>query len=165
MYRATKHQQNDRKCWKKFENSSVKTVAKQSTSSQTPLGSVMEFARSWQKIWTCAALLHHNNAPAHMSLKTAEFVTNNNMVTVPPPPYSLDLPPVISLWCPNWNWNWRDVVLKQCLTSKGNLKRYSTALRKMTSTLLFKCEKMTGSLYTFPRRLFWSCQPKLRKLS
>jgi hypothetical protein len=29
---------------KKFENSSTKTIAKQSMSSQTPLGSVMEFA-------------------------------------------------------------------------------------------------------------------------
>jgi transposase len=36
-------------------------------------------------------LLHHDNAPAHKSLKTTEFVTNNNMVIVPHPPYSLDL--------------------------------------------------------------------------
>jgi hypothetical protein len=33
------------KMLKKFENSSIKTVAKQSMSSKTPLGSVMEFAR------------------------------------------------------------------------------------------------------------------------
>jgi hypothetical protein len=32
--------------FKKFENSSMKTVAKQSMSSQTPLRAVMEFARS-----------------------------------------------------------------------------------------------------------------------
>jgi transposase len=38
-------------------------------------------------------LLHHDNAPAHTSLKTTEFVTNNNMVIVPHPPYSLDLAP------------------------------------------------------------------------
>jgi hypothetical protein len=31
-------------------------------------------------------LIHHNNAPAHTSLKTTEFVTNN-MVIVPHPPY------------------------------------------------------------------------------
>jgi hypothetical protein len=29
----------------KFENSSTKAIAKQSTSSQTPLGSIVEFAR------------------------------------------------------------------------------------------------------------------------
>jgi hypothetical protein len=40
-----------------IENSSMKTVAGQSLSSQTPLGSVMEFARrSEQKILTYAAL-------------------------------------------------------------------------------------------------------------
>jgi hypothetical protein len=39
----------------------------------------------------CAALLHHDNMPAHMSLKTTESVTNNNMVIIPHPPYSLDL--------------------------------------------------------------------------
>jgi hypothetical protein len=33
------------KMLKKFENSSTKTVAEKSMSSQTPLGSVMEFAR------------------------------------------------------------------------------------------------------------------------
>jgi hypothetical protein len=45
--------------------------------------------------------------------------------------------------------------LKQCLTSKGNHKRYSTALRKMTSTMLLKRRKTIGSLYMFSRRLFW----------
>jgi hypothetical protein len=52
----------------------------------------MEFGRgSKQKIRTCAALLLHHNAPAHTSLKTTEFMTNNNMVIVPHPPYLLDL--------------------------------------------------------------------------
>jgi transposase len=45
-----------------------------------------------QEILTCAALLlHHDNAPTHVSPKTAEFVTNNNMVMAPQPPYSPDL--------------------------------------------------------------------------
>jgi transposase len=38
-------------------------------------------------------LLHHDNVAAHTSLKTADFVTNNNMVIVPHPPYSPDLAP------------------------------------------------------------------------
>jgi histone-lysine N-methyltransferase SETMAR len=38
-------------------------------------------------------LLHHDNAPAHTSLKTTEVLTNNNMVIVPHPPYSSDLAP------------------------------------------------------------------------
>jgi hypothetical protein len=37
-------------------------------------------------------LLHHDNAFAHTSLKTREFVTNN-MVIVSHPPYLLDLAP------------------------------------------------------------------------
>jgi hypothetical protein len=37
--------------------------------------------------------LHHDNAPAHMFLKTTEFVTNNNMVIIPHPPYLPDLAP------------------------------------------------------------------------
>jgi hypothetical protein len=40
-----------------------------------------------------ALLLHHDNALAHTSLKTTEFVTNNTMLTVPHPPYSSDLAP------------------------------------------------------------------------
>jgi histone-lysine N-methyltransferase SETMAR len=40
-----------------------------------------------------AQLLHHNNAPTHTSLKTTEFLINNNMVIVPHPPYSPDLAP------------------------------------------------------------------------
>jgi hypothetical protein len=35
----------------------------------------------------------HHNVPAHVSLKTTEFVTNNNMVIIPHPPCSLDLAP------------------------------------------------------------------------
>jgi hypothetical protein len=38
-------------------------------------------------------ILHHDDAPVHTSLKTTEFVTNNNMVIVPHPPYSPDLAP------------------------------------------------------------------------
>jgi hypothetical protein len=50
-------------------------------------------------------------------------------------------PPIISLCFPNWKWNWRDEVLKQRLTSKGNHKQYLTALGKMTSTVFLKSRK------------------------
>jgi transposase len=36
------------------------------------------------------SLLHHDNTPAHV-LKIAEFVTKNNVVITPHPPYSPDL--------------------------------------------------------------------------
>jgi hypothetical protein len=31
--------------------------------------------------------LHHDNSPAYTSLKTTQFVTNNNMVIINHPPY------------------------------------------------------------------------------
>jgi histone-lysine N-methyltransferase SETMAR len=37
--------------------------------------------------------LHHDNVRAQMSMKTTDFVTNNNTVIVPHPPYSPDLAP------------------------------------------------------------------------
>jgi hypothetical protein len=37
--------------------------------------------------------LHHDNTPTHMSMKTIESVTNNNMVIIPYPPYLPDLAP------------------------------------------------------------------------
>jgi hypothetical protein len=38
-------------------------------------------------------LLYNDNMPAHTSLKTTEFVTNNNTVFIPQPPYSPGLAP------------------------------------------------------------------------
>jgi len=38
-------------------------------------------------------LLHHDSAPAHTSLVVREFLTKNNMTTVPHPAYSPDLAP------------------------------------------------------------------------
>ena len=38
-------------------------------------------------------LLHHGNAPAYTSLVVREFLTKNNMTTVPHPAYSPDLAP------------------------------------------------------------------------
>jgi transposase len=84
---------------------------------------------------------HHDNAPAHTSLKTTEFVTINNMVIVPRPPYSPDLTPCDFALFPKLK-----IELKgrfETVTTKGNRKRYSTALRK-TSTVLLKHGKNDG---------------------
>jgi hypothetical protein len=45
------------------------------------------------ELWRNHNWLHDDNAPTHTSLKTTEFVTNDNMVIVPNPPYLLDLAP------------------------------------------------------------------------
>jgi hypothetical protein len=74
---------------KKFENSPTEiTAVERSMSLQTPLGSVMEFARCHHN-W----LRHHDNVPVHTSLKITQFVTNSNMGIVLHPSYSLDLAP------------------------------------------------------------------------
>jgi hypothetical protein len=52
--------------------------------------------------------------------------------------------------------------LKQCLTFKGNRKRYSTALRKITSTMLLTLRRKDGIAVYIPKRVFWRrWQPKL----
>jgi hypothetical protein len=42
--------------------------------------------RKRPELWHNHNWLHHDNMPAHTSLKTTEFVTNNNMVIIPHPP-------------------------------------------------------------------------------
>ncbi|UYV67517.1 hypothetical protein LAZ67_5001062 [Cordylochernes scorpioides] len=39
-------------------------------------------------------LLHHDNAPAHTSLLVRDFLAKNNILMMPQPPYSSDLPPL-----------------------------------------------------------------------
>jgi hypothetical protein len=43
--------------------------------------------RNKLELWHNYNWLLHHNATAHTSLKTTKFVTNNNMVIVPHPPY------------------------------------------------------------------------------
>jgi len=52
--------------------------------------------RKWPEMWKNGEwLLHHDNAPANTSLLVREFLTKNNMTTVPHPAYSPDLAPCI----------------------------------------------------------------------
>jgi hypothetical protein len=95
---------------------------------------------------TTGSFITTTRPPAHTSLKTTEFLTNDNMVIVPHLPYSPDLAPCdFALFSKlKMKLKGRDDVLKQCLTSKGNRKRYSTAFRTMTSTVLLKRGKNDG---------------------
>jgi hypothetical protein len=45
------------------------------------------------ELWANHNWLLHHDVPTHTSLKTTEFVTNDNMVITPYPPYSLDITP------------------------------------------------------------------------
>jgi hypothetical protein len=73
-FRATKHQQNDRICWRNSRTHPWRP------SRNNPWAHRHRWDRLWNlpgdlnKIWTCIALLlHHDNVPAHTSLKTTEF--------------------------------------------------------------------------------------------
>jgi hypothetical protein len=111
----------------------------------------------YQEILTENLNMHHTApssqcSPPH-TLKPHSLWLTTTWLSFPILPTCQTYPPVISLCFQNWKRNWRDDVLKQCLTSAGNQKWYSTALRKMTSTMLLKHEKKTvGSWYMFPRR-------------
>jgi hypothetical protein len=76
-------------------------------------------------------------------------MTSNNMIIVPHPPYSPYTAPCDFALFPKLKMKLKDV-LKQCLTSKGNHKRYSTALRKITSIVLLKHGKHEGIAVCFP---------------
>jgi hypothetical protein len=89
-------------------------------------------------------LLNYEKAPALTSLETREFVTNNNMVIVPHPPYSPDLAPGDFALLPK---------LKMILNGRRSetvsdiqmeSQRYLKAFRKITSTVLPMCRRNHG---------------------
>jgi hypothetical protein len=112
-------------------------------------------------------LLLHDNAPTHTSLKPTEFETNNNVVIIPHPPYSPDLAPCDFALFPKLKMKlkWR------CFDTVSDIQRKSQAVFDSMKENDFhsafeEWKKMMGSLYIFPRRLFWRrWQPKLSKLS
>jgi transposase len=129
----------------KIVNSTTKTVAEQSMSSQTPLGSVVEFA--WR---SCAALLlHHDNAPEHVSRKTKEFVTNNDMIIVPHPPYLPDLAPCDFALFPKLK-----IKLKGRFEKVSNIQRESHAVLESILVLLKRVENDGIAVYV-PKETIW----------
>jgi hypothetical protein len=100
-------------------------------------------------------LLHHDNVPAHMSLKTTEFVTNSNMVIILHPQYSQDFFPCDFALFPK---------VKMKLTAQ-HFETVSAIQRELQAVLDSIKEndfhsaseawkKMMGLLYISPRRLF-----------
>jgi hypothetical protein len=73
------------------------------------------------------------------------------MVTAPHPPYSPDLAPCGFALFPKLKVKLKERCLKQCLAPKENRKRYSTALRKVTSTVILKCGENDGIAVYVPK--------------
>jgi transposase len=95
-------------------------------------------------------LFLHHNTPAHASLKTTEFVTNNNMVIVPHPPYSPDLAPCdfalfskLKMKLKGWRFE-----------TVADIQRESQAvlnsIKEMTSTVLLNHVKNNGITVYIP---------------
>jgi hypothetical protein len=76
-----------------------------------------------KKTGNLAQFLQHDNAPTHTSLKTTEFVTNNNMVIVPQPSYLPDLAPCDFALFPKFKMN-----LKGRFETVSNIQRVSQAV-------------------------------------
>jgi hypothetical protein len=75
----------------------------------------------WRNNW----LLHHDNAHAHTSLKTTEFVSNNNMVIVPHPPYSpgdFCLFPKLKMKLKGWRYKTRSDIQKELQAVLDSIK-------------------------------------------
>jgi hypothetical protein len=138
MFRVTKHQQNDRKCWK----------IPRTHPRRLSLNNPWACRHYWDRLWSLPGNL---NTKFEHALHCF-FITTTRPPTRPWKPQSLWLTgtwlsfpiQVISLCFPNRKQNWRNDILKQRLTSKGNRKRYSTALRKMNSMVLLKRGKNDG---------------------
>jgi hypothetical protein len=151
--KATKHQQQ--KMLKTFENSSSRP------SPNNP------WARRHAGIsyWVCQEILTENwnmrrIAPSSRQRARTHVPENHRVCDYQQqgyrPPFFLltgTSPPVPSLGFPNWKWNWGDDALKQCLISKGNRQRHSTALRNMTSTVLLKHGKDDGIAVYVPKEM------------
>jgi hypothetical protein len=75
-------------------------------------------------------------------METTEFVTNNNMVMVPHPPYLPDLAPCDFALFPK---------LKMNLKGRCSETVHSAALRKMTSTGLLKHGENNGISVFVPK--------------
>jgi hypothetical protein len=73
------------------------------------------------------------------------------MVIVPQPLYSLDLAPCDLALFPKLKMKLKERRFEQCLTSEGNHKRYSTALRKMTTMVLLKRGNNDGIAVYVPK--------------
>jgi hypothetical protein len=168
-FRVTKHQQNDRKYWKNSITRPQRPLSNNPWARRHRWDQLWSLQEILTKIWTCAALLlHHNNAPTHTSQKTTTFVTNNNMVIVPHSPYLQDLATCDFTMFPKLKMKLKGQRFEiVCDNQRESQELVLDSIKENYFHGAFEVWKKTmGSLYTFPRRLFWRrWQPKLSKFS
>ena len=97
-------------------------------------------------------LLHRDNAPAHTSLVVREFLTKNNMTTVPHPACSPGLAPCDFYVFPKMKLRLKG---RRFVSIEEIQEESQHVLNTLTpadfSECFKKCQKSLGSLYTSPR--------------
>ena len=99
----------------------------------------------WRKrpgLWPDKRILHHDNAPAHDSLRFREFLAKNSITKMDHPPYSSDLASCDFWLFPKLKNAWRDKDLLTFLTSNATWKSYCVVLRKT----IFKTVSGSGTI-------------------
>jgi hypothetical protein len=138
-FKAIKRQQNDRKCWKNLRSHLQRPLLSnlwacrhrwdQLCSLPGDLNRKFEHAPHYREFvpWflTIDQKPQHVNVCLELQEKANEDPTFISRIIAGDKSWTCFI---------NWKWNWRDDILKQYLTSKGNHKRYST----VTSTVLLK---------------------------
>jgi hypothetical protein len=101
-------------------------------------------------------LLHRDKAPAHTSLKTTEFVTNNNVVIFPHPSYLPDLAPCDFALFPKLKMKPKERRFEtvSVIETESKAVLYSMKENDFHGTFERWKKKPVVSLYMFPRRLF-----------
>jgi transposase len=97
-----------------------------------------------------------SGTPAHTSLKTTEFVTNNNMVIIPHPPYLPDLAPCDFALFPKLKRKLKGRHFETVCDIQMELQAVLNSITENDFHGAFEAwgKKRMGSLYTFPMRLF-----------
>jgi len=97
-------------------------------------------------------LLHHDNAPAHISLIVREFLTKNNMTNVPHLAYSPDLAPCVFYMFPKmklWLKGQRFISIEEIQAESQQV--LNTLTLADFNECFQKLQKLLGSLYTSRR--------------
>jgi hypothetical protein len=164
IFRVIKHHQHNRNYWKNLR-----------THPQDDHWKIHELADTVEISYgVCQAILTENLNMHHTATKSVSRLLTNDQkqwcVNVcfelrEKPNEDPTLIPIL-LFFPKLKMNWRDNVLKQCLTYKGNHKWYSTALRKMAFIVLFKHGKNNWiAVYIHKETILKEVANKMNKLS
>jgi hypothetical protein len=129
------HQQNGRKYWKTLWTHPWRPSP----------NNLWPHRHSWDQLWSLPGDLNRKAEHAQHAKFVSRLLTNYktqwnvNVFLEQWDNANEDPTSIFILLCsPNWKWIWRDNILKEYLTSKGNCKWYLTALRKLTYIVLSK---------------------------